>query len=81
MTEALITLTIKGLPKGEYLATSEDLPGLVAQGRTMAEAVEIALAVAKALVESYAEHGDELPQAIRAAGKADITLQVPVSIG
>jgi predicted RNase H-like HicB family nuclease len=32
--EFVIRIQIERLPEGVYLATSEDLPGLVAQGRT-----------------------------------------------
>ena len=35
-----------------YLATSDDVPGLVAQGRTIAETLEIARDVAKKLLEA-----------------------------
>jgi predicted RNase H-like HicB family nuclease len=40
--ELAIRITIEELPEGLFLATSEELPGLVAQGRTVAEALEIA---------------------------------------
>ena len=43
------------------MATSDTLQGLVAQGRTIAEAMEIAQDVARKLIMSYAEHGDLLP--------------------
>lgn len=43
------------------LAISDDLQGLIAQGRTIAETVEIARDVARKLIESYVEHGDPLP--------------------
>jgi antitoxin HicB len=58
VAESLISLEIGSLPEGGYLATSADLPGLVAQGRTIAECVEIAQDVARKLVESYLERGD-----------------------
>ncbi|HEY9834331.1 MAG TPA: hypothetical protein V6D26_27510 [Stenomitos sp.] len=35
--EKIINLKIEKLPEGLYLATSEDLPWLVAQGQTIAE--------------------------------------------
>ena len=50
--EALINLHIEKLPEGVYLATSDDLPGLVAQGRTVTETIEIARDVAKKLMEA-----------------------------
>jgi predicted RNase H-like HicB family nuclease len=35
--ELAIRIQIVKLPEGLYLATSDELPGLVAQGRTVAE--------------------------------------------
>ena len=40
--EKIINIHIKKLPDGIYLATSKDIQGLVAQGRTATEALEIA---------------------------------------
>ena len=42
MSEAAIRLHIEPLEEGGYLATSPDVPGLVAEGRSIVEAVEIA---------------------------------------
>ena len=50
--ERIVRLHIELLPEGVYLATSEDVQGLVAQGRTVAEVVEIARDVARKLIES-----------------------------
>lgn len=50
--EKIINLHIEKLPEGVYLATSDDLNGLVAQGRTIAETIEIARDVAKKLIEA-----------------------------
>lgn len=50
--EQLISLHIEKLPEGLFLATSEDVQGLIAQGRTLAETIEIARDVAKKLIES-----------------------------
>jgi len=38
--ERIINLHIEKLPEGVYLATSDDIQGLVAQGRTVSEALE-----------------------------------------
>ncbi len=54
--EQIATLHIEKLPEGVYLATSDDIPGLVAQGRTITETLEIARDVAKKLLEAQAEH-------------------------
>jgi len=53
--EQIANLHIEKLPEGVYLATSEDVPGLVAQGRTITETLEIARDVAKKLLEAQAE--------------------------
>ncbi|MBL8198356.1 MAG: type II toxin-antitoxin system HicB family antitoxin [Chromatiales bacterium] len=57
--EHMIQLHIEKLPEGVYLATSDDVQGLVAQGRTIQETIEIARDVAKKLVES--QTGTQLP--------------------
>jgi len=53
--EKIINIHIEKLPEGVYLATSDDLQGLVAQGRTATEALEIARDVARKLIEAKAE--------------------------
>lgn len=53
--EHVVNIHIEKLPEGVYLATSDDVPGLVAQGRTIAETLEIARDVAKKLVEAQTE--------------------------
>ena len=53
--EQIANLHIEKLPEGVYLATSEDIPGLVAQGRTITETLEIARDVAKKLLEAKSE--------------------------
>ena len=49
--EKIIQLHIEQLPEGPYLATSDDIQGLVAQGRTLHETIEIARDVARKLLE------------------------------
>ena len=44
-----INLDIEKLPEGFYLATSRDVQGLVAQGKTFEETIAIAEDVAKAI--------------------------------
>jgi predicted RNase H-like HicB family nuclease len=53
--EVALHIHVEQLPEGPYLATSEQLPGLVAQGRTMAETLEIARDVARRLIEARSE--------------------------
>ncbi len=65
MPAAMTNIRIEKLEEGKYLATSDTLQGLIAQGRTIAETIAIAQDVAKKLIESYIEHGDLLPFEIR----------------
>jgi predicted RNase H-like HicB family nuclease len=51
---------VERLPEGGYLAASEALQGLVAQGRTVAKTLEIALDVARRLLESQKQRGQSL---------------------
>lgn len=62
--EQIANLHIEKLPEGVYLATSDDIPGLVAQGRTITETLEIARDVAKKLLE--AQTGS--PQTLKSVG-------------
>jgi predicted RNase H-like HicB family nuclease len=55
--EHMIQLHIEKLPEGMYLATSDEVQGLVAQGRTIQETIEIARDVAKKLMEAQAGSG------------------------
>lgn len=49
--EKIIKIHLEKLPEGVYLATSGDIQGLVAQGRTVSETIEIARDVARKLIE------------------------------
>ncbi len=59
--ERIVNLHIEKLPEGVYVATSDELQGLVAQGRTIQETIEIAGDVAKKLLEAKHERAEELP--------------------
>ena len=83
MSEVLISINIEPLEEGGYLATSENLQGLIAQGRTIAETMEIAQDVARKLVESYIEHGDPFPPKVRAALKQSprkAVVKIPIGL-
>jgi len=58
--EQIANLPIEKLPEGVYIATSDDIPGLVAQGRTITETLEIARDVAKKLLAAQAERNVSL---------------------
>lgn len=64
MQNLIIDIKIEQLEEGSYLALSDDLPGLLAEGRSYQEALEIAQDVARKLIESYIEHNDPLPDKI-----------------
>ena len=84
MAEIFVSIDIKPLEEGGYLATSKELQGLVAQGRTVAETMEIAQDVARRLIESCVEHQDPLPPKIRRAlaprRKQRSTIKIPVTV-
>ena len=80
MSETLINLDIETLPGGEFLGTSVDLPGLVAQGRTIAECIEIAQDVARKLVDSYLEREEPLPAKLSEKSPEKIGIAIPIGI-
>lgn len=80
MAEVLIHFSIEQLPEGAYLVTSEDVPGLVAQGRTVAEAVEIAQDVTRKIIDSYRDHGDPLPHGLERIFSGQGEVIVPVAV-
>ena len=53
--ERIVKVHIEKLAEGVYLATSDEVQGLVAQGRTITETLEIARDVARKLLEMQAE--------------------------
>ena len=57
--EQIINIHIEKLPEGLYLATSDDIQGLVAQGRTIWETLEIARDVARKLLEAQKERQND----------------------
>ena len=57
--ERIVNLHIEKLPEGVYLATSEEVQGLIAQGRTIRETIEIAHDVARKLLEAREESQGE----------------------
>ncbi len=61
--EKIINIHIEKLPEGVYLATSDSVQGLVAQGRTITETLEIARDVARKILEAKEERKEivELP--------------------
>ena len=73
---------IEKLGGGRFLATSPDVPGLVAYVRSVAEAAEIAQHLARKIAESCIAHGDPLPPALTHLDEPEtvIDLLVPASV-
>ena len=73
--ELAIQIQVEELAEGVFLATSDELPGLVAQGRTVAEALEIARDVARKLIEARRER-DGAPTLATTSQRRDYTTVV-----
>jgi antitoxin HicB len=82
MDEVTIHLHIEPLDEGGFVATSLDVPGLVAEGRTIVETTEIAQSLARKIVESCLEHGDPVPPVFAGhrQNAGAIELVIPVGI-
>ena len=78
--ETTVRLHVEPLAEGGYLATSPDVPGLVAEGRSVSEAVEIAQGLTRKIIESCLEHGDPLPTKLAKLVEGPLDLVVPVGI-
>ena len=75
--ERIINIHIEKLPEGAYLATSDDIQGLIAQGRTISEVMEIARDVARRLLEAQEER-QQKPNVPVPANSFDCSLVVGV---
>jgi predicted RNase H-like HicB family nuclease len=75
--EKIINIHVEKLPEGYYLATSEDVQGLVAQGRTIIETLEIARDVLKKLLEAQNDSINNIKGLI----DTDINFDYPLVIG
>lgn len=73
--ELAIRIQVEELPEGLFLATSDELPGLVAQGRTVSEALDIARDVARKLIDARRER-DGAPNLPTTNERRDFTIVV-----
>ncbi len=82
MSEYLISISIEPLEEGGYLATSPVLQGLIAQGNTIAETIEIAEDVARKIIESLIEHNEPIPEELTSERKSSkkFNTKIPVSL-
>ena len=82
MSEATIRLHLDPLEDGGFVATSPDVPGLVAEGRSVVEAVEIAQDLARKIAESCRAHGDPLRPALQGLDDSKpLDLMIPIGVG
>jgi predicted RNase H-like HicB family nuclease len=81
MDEVAIRLHLEPLDEGGFVATSPDVPGLVAEGRSITEAVEIAQGLARKIAESCLEHGDPLPPALANIQSTPVPIDLLVPVG
>jgi predicted RNase H-like HicB family nuclease len=75
--ETIINIHIEKLPECYYLATSDEFQGLIAQGRTITETLEIARDVAKKLLEAQQDTKD-IPKPV---SDTEINFDYPLVIG
>ncbi len=81
MDETTMRLHVEPLEEGGFVATSPDVQGLVAEGRTITEAVEIAQGLARKILESCLEHGDPVPAVLASlVGDKPLDLLVPLGV-
>ena len=73
--ELAIRIQVDELPEGLFLATSDELPGLVAPGRTVGEALDIARDVARKLIEARRER-DGVPNLPTTTERRDHTIVI-----
>lgn len=62
--DRIINLKIERLPEGVWLATSDDVQGLVVQAPTLGELVSWSQEIARDLMELHGEMGGILPPEI-----------------
>ena len=72
-----ITLEIQRLEEGPYLGTSPDLPGLIVQGATPEEVVDLAPDIARELIEVMIETGEPLPPNLQ---PLEAPLRIPIVV-
>ena len=78
----IIPITITYLPEGFFLATSDVLPGLIAQGSSIDETIEIAEDVARHLISIELEENrnNNLETRQELTYLLDIHVPIPVTV-
>lgn len=75
-----IRVRTEKLKGGRFLGTSPDVPGLVAEGPSVAGTVEIAQGLARKIAESCLENGDPLPAIFRKKSRPTRKYKVPIPV-
>ena len=73
--ERIVNIRVEKLPEGVYLATSDEVQGLVAQGRTITETLEIARDVARRLLAAQAERDAAASPPIASGGDPESAIR------
>lgn len=81
MSVATIRLVVEPLEEGGYLATSHDVPGLLAEADSIPQVVAIAQDVAAKIAESCRENGFALPTALGSAIPQRTPIELKVLVG
>jgi predicted RNase H-like HicB family nuclease len=74
--EIAIRVQVEEMAEGAFLATSDEVPGLVAQGRTVAEALDIARDVARKLIDARRERDGDAALPGLVAARREFTVVV-----
>ena len=65
MKNLAIDLNVEPLEEGGFLATSKDLPGLIAEGKTVEETLDIAQDLARIIMKLHSDKNIPLPERIK----------------
>ena len=79
-TETVLKIQLEQLEGGGFVATCTEIPGLVAQGRTIAETIEIAQDVIRMIIESCLEHNDPLPPALQRPTALPASMELVIAV-
>ena len=76
-----LNVTVEPLEDGRFLATSGDLQGCLAEGDTIAEALENIEDAARAIIEARTERGWPLPPELSTEESRVVQAKVVVRVG
>lgn len=65
MKNITIDISVEPLEEGVFLATSKDLPGLIAEGETVEQTLETAQDLARIILKLHSDKNIPLPERIK----------------